>query len=413
MDLNSLDTNSQDTFTGESLESVVRWVQRLFDAIPNHPSPLSAFENYFCSLDNSGNSILMLAIHYKNINAFQCICQSKHFPIIKNQVNNNGGYALQLACLYQDINLINYLLSKSCKILLPGEYAGAPVSLLHQVIDLEVVGILALLLDDLTEDKYHPDETEYILSFRKDGQNASEYARSLGKNDMVNRIASTISINSFKKKSYTAQNLSEEILKLNESMERVYGGNLPESDPFNNLGCLVRADKGNVLLRYENLFLLLDNYGDTVLNHAIDADNENAVKEILTSPKYNTIVHRINSLGGYALEHAMWKRGIRMLNLLLFNDHRNQCRILLPKHEINGPRSVIHVAVKMNNECMLRLLLRDLSNRDKYSIQEVNYILNFKESTKDNGVVDVHTYASILGRKNLVDILDSFHYHPQ
>ena len=286
----------------------------------------------------------------------------------------------------------------ACRLLLPSVCVR---SILHIAVKKGNLAILSLLLNDLSNgEKYDQPEALYMLTYEEDGFTPYDLAILMRQMDMAHEISRHITMieNQVQRKYDISDEelgaiLREEKAQLQSENER---GDLPEGDPFHELGNSIRNIndiKYNKLLKSKDLFTLLDNRGDTVLNHAIDVQNDKAISLILDSTAKDTIKNKFNVDGNYALMYAVEKKDAKAIDTLL----SKECRILLPNNASGCPKSIIHLAIEHSDAKILDILLKELLNRKKYTTKEVEYIIHFKAFTIAKVEVDAHHMAQLLG----------------
>jgi ankyrin repeat protein len=168
------------------------------------------------------------------------------------------------------------------------------------------------------------------------------------------------------------------------------------------------------LQEHEKYFCLLDNNGDSVLRHAIKADNIVALGVIYASKHFHTIKGIQNKDGDYAVFVAAVEGKVDILRQLL--SPPNNCRIMPPVCKEGGASSILHelIFAEKNSLKAVELLLDDLWNKDKYSYSEAEYIISFNGEFKEFGWIDPYSLALRLGREDIAKVLTTFFdtYHP-
>jgi hypothetical protein len=162
------------------------------------------------------------------------------------------------------------------------------------------------------------------------------------------------------------------------------------------------------LMALEKYFCLLDNDGDSVLKHAIKANNNVAVSIISKSKHFHTIKGIQNKGGEYAVFNAAVEGKANILNFLL--SQPNNCRIMPPVCKDAGAPSILHevISTGKNSEIIMKLLLNDLGKKDKYSYGEVEYIISFCGGVEGYGWIDPYTLAVEKGREDITRMLSAF-----
>lgn len=186
-------------------------------------------------------------------------------------------------------------------------------------------------------------------------------------------------------------------------------GFLSEDDVANGLMLAVRdctEVTASKLKSLEKYFCLLDHNGDSVLKHAIDTDNLPALEIISKSKYFDTIKNILNKDGDYAVLSAALIGNANILRFLLSNP-RN-CRFMPPVCKKGTAYSILHEVIIRENIEILNILLDDLSNKEKYSKDEVKYILSFHGNVKGFGYIDPYNLAVRLGKIDVATTLSNF-----
>ncbi len=162
------------------------------------------------------------------------------------------------------------------------------------------------------------------------------------------------------------------------------------------------------LIDLENDFWMLDEYGDSVLKHAIKANNYVALNIISRSKYFDTIKGIQNKGGEYAVFTAAIQGKDDILKFLLSNPR--DCKIMPPESREGGAPSILHEVILENNNSdnIMRLLLNDLRNKAKYSDDEVERIISFSGGVDGYGQIDPYNLALRTGRKNIASMLSAF-----
>ncbi len=152
----------------------------------------------------------------------------------------------------------------------------------------------------------------------------------------------------------------------------------------------------------------LNGDGDTFLNEAVLAGMQSSVEIIAKSGHFHRIKNIVNKAGNYAVLYAAVLGNSWILGYLLA-DPQN-CKILLPATGKGCPGSILHevIGTVPNAAPIMRILLRDLSNRKKYSKYEVNYIIGFKGHVKGHGQIDAYNYARREGLNEVAKMIWEF-----
>jgi ankyrin repeat protein len=186
--------------------------------------------------------------------------------------------------------------------------------------------------------------------------------------------------------------------------------NLSNDNSVLDLMTVVRyctPDSAQLLRAHEKNFCALDNYGDSVLDHAVDTQNGIALEIIAKSKHFNTIKNLVNEYGNYAVFRAAMQEGTAILSFLL-SAPRN-CKILLPARGIGCPSSLLHeVICTCKNPQIMQILLNDLSNGEKYNRHEINYIIAFQGDVQGFGQIDALSLAGRLGKAKMYELLSDF-----
>jgi hypothetical protein len=162
------------------------------------------------------------------------------------------------------------------------------------------------------------------------------------------------------------------------------------------------------LQEHEKYFCLLDNNGDSVLEHAIKANNRVALDVIYQSKHFHTIKGIQNKDGDYAVFVAAVEGKVDILRQLL--SPLNNCRIMPPVCKEGGAYSILHEVISRNKNSygIMALLLQDLSNKEKYSCGEVQYIISFRGFVEPYGWIDPYRLAMRLGQNDITKALTTF-----
>lgn len=162
------------------------------------------------------------------------------------------------------------------------------------------------------------------------------------------------------------------------------------------------------LRQLEKYFCMLDNDGDSVLKHAIKANNHVALDIIYKSKHFHTIKGIQNKGGEYAVFTAAVEGKVDILRQLL--SQPNNCRIMPPVCKKDAAPSILHEVIGLcrNSTIIFEILLDDLRNRNKYSADEVKYIISFHGNVDDHQYVDAYDLALGTGRHEIAEMLVAF-----
>ena len=155
-------------------------------------------------------------------------------------------------------------------------------------------------------------------------------------------------------------------------------------------------------------FCTLNEDGDTFLNEAVLSGMQSSVEIVARSGHFDTIKNIVNKDGNYAVLYAAVRGNSWILSYLLA-DSRN-CKILLPARGDGCPNSLLHevIGTVENARLIVHILLRDLSNRKKYSKYEIDYIIGFKGRVKRFGEIDAFNFAIRLGKNEIAEMIWEF-----
>jgi ankyrin repeat protein len=152
---------------------------------------------------------------------------------------------------------------------------------------------------------------------------------------------------------------------------------LSKDDPLINLAIAAREGNIEYLRAGVDQFMTLDEYGDSVLSHAIDENTEASYRsmEFIAKTRYfHGLLNIPSHDGNYPLLYAALRENMRFLSFLL----ERGARVLVPHHGRNPPLSLLHMLIGDNKILALHIILTDLEAPGKYTRKEIDALFACK-----------------------------------